>query len=163
MRKLLSMALALVMVCSLSVTAFAATDGHGSIPSVVPDGGYSTTVTYTGQGTEEYTVTVPATLVPGGSGNVVVTGTWSSEKHLNISAPTSVSLANGGNIKTLAINFANGVGGVSISGSDTESINESHLISVANFADGQTPLFGTWIGTITYTVTLGANTPIYPI
>jgi len=100
------MALALVMVCSLSVTAFASGPEPGAGGSAGID--YYTTVTYTGQATEEYTVTVPATLAPGGSGNVVATGTWSSNKYLTVIAPTSVSLANGGNSTTLGVTFATG-------------------------------------------------------
>ena len=147
MKKMLSMALALVMVSGLSIPAFAAaaTPGHGSgSPS------YSTTVEYVGQATEEYIVTVPAQLAPAGSDDVVATGTWNAAKTLTVTAPTSVTLTYGEQSKDLAVTFE----GISQVGSNTESINVTKSISVADFAAGQAPLFGTWTGTITYSVGL---------
>lgn len=97
----MSLALALVMVCSLSVTAFA----------------YDTTVTYVGQGTEEYEITVPARLAPGESGTVKVEGTWASNRKLNVTAPNSVTLTCSidSSTKNLAVTFA----GIAKTGSNT--------------------------------------------
>lgn len=60
MKKLLSLVLSMVMVLSLSVTAFAAEINQGSDPKTG-----STTVTYTVN--PVYTVTIPATVTLGGS------------------------------------------------------------------------------------------------
>lgn len=136
MKKFMSLVLAMVMVCSLCVTAFAAD---------------STTVTYVGTGTESYTVTVPASLAPGGSGEVKVEGTWASNRKLSVSAPSSVTLTNSidGGTKTLAVTFA----GIAKTGDNTVAVSDTKTISVADISNA---LFGTWSGTISYTVSMGA-------
>lgn len=66
MKKMISTALAAIMAMSLAVPAFAEDQ--------------STTVTYTGTGTEQYTVTVPASMSPGQSAEVKAEGTWASNR-----------------------------------------------------------------------------------
>lgn len=135
MKKMMSLVLALVMVCSLCVTAFAAD---------------TTTVTYVGTGTEKYTVTVPASLAPGGSGDVSVSGTWASNRKLSVSAPSSVTLTNSidSGTKTLAVTFA----GIAKTGDNTVAVSDTKTISVADISNA---LFGTWSGNINYTVSMG--------
>ena len=135
MKKMMSLVLALVMVCSLCVTAFAAD---------------ATTVTYVGTGTEEYTVTIPASLAPGGSGEVKVQGTWASNRKLSVSAPSSVTLTNSidRGTKTLEVTFA----GIAKTGNNTVAVSDTKTISVADISNA---LFGTWSGNINYTVSMG--------
>lgn len=135
MKKMMSLVLALVMVCSLCVTAFADD---------------TTKVTYVGTGTEEYTVTIPASLAPGGSGEVKVKGTWASNRKLSVSAPSSVTLTNSidSGTKTLAVTFA----GIAKTGDNTHAVSDTKTISVADISDA---LFGTWSGNINYTVSMG--------
>lgn len=136
MKKITSLFLALMMVCSLGVSAFAAD---------------TTTVSYTGTGTESYTVTVPASLAPGGSGEVKVEGTWATNRKLTVTAPSSVTLTNSINpadTKTLGVTFA----GIAKTGDNTVAVSDTKTISVDNITDA---LFGTWTGTISYTVSMG--------
>ena len=137
MKKIASLFLALVMVCSLSVSAFAA---------------HTTTVTYTGTSTESYTLTVPASLTPGASGEVKANGTWASNRTLVVTAPDTVTLTNDidGGTKTLDVTFE----GINQAGSDTVSQTVTKNISVANITNA---LFGTWSGTIVYNVSMDDN------
>lgn len=135
-KKMVSVLLAALMVCGLTVPAFAA--------------GYSTQVSYTGTGVEEYQVTVPATLAPGGSGTVKANGTWDTTRKLSVSAPSTVTLTcdiDSNDTKSLAVTFA----GIALAGDNTVAVSDSKSISVANISDA---LFGTWSGTITYTVAM---------
>ena len=136
MKKFASLLLAMVMAASLAVPAFAETQ--------------STTVTYTGTGAESYTVTVPATLAPGGSGEVKAQGTWASNRKLTVTAPSSVTLTNSidSGTKTLAVTFA----GIAKTGDNTVAVSDTKTISVAEISNA---LFGTWSGTISYTVSMG--------
>ena len=145
LKKFASLFLALVMVCSLGVTAFAAPFA----PEV--QNSNSTTVTYTGTGTESYTVTVPASLAPGGSGDVSVEGTWATNRKLTVTAPSTVTLTNSINssdTKTLAVTFD----GIEVTGDNTVGVSETKTITVADITDA---LFGTWSGVISYTVSMG--------
>ena len=136
LKKFASLLLAMVMAASLAVPAFAET--------------HSTTVTYTGTGAESYTVTVPATLAPGDSGEVKVQGTGASNRKLSVSAPSSVTLTNSidSGTKTLAVTFA----GIAKTGDNTVAVSDTKTISVAEISNA---LFGTWSGTISYTVSMG--------
>lgn len=134
MKKLASLFLVLVMVCSLATTAFA----------------YTTSVTYEGQGQEAYEVTVPSTLTPGDSAGVVkVLGTWASNRTVNVTAPSTVVLTNSidSGTKTASVSFV----GIAKAGDNTVSVSDSVAISVAAIEDA---LFGTWTGTITYDVSI---------
>ena len=117
MKKFLSLALALVMICSLSVSVFA---------------DYSTQVTYTGEKTtvdpdtgevtydEYYEVTVPAILAPASSDEVVATGTFPTTRQLNVTAPEDVTLTCDidGSTKVLTVDFAD----IALVGSNTEEV-----------------------------------------
>ena len=142
MKKFASLFLALVMVCSLSISAFAA---------------HTTTVTYTGTSTESYTLTVPATLTPGASGEVKANGTWASNRKLIVTAPSTVTLTNDidGGTKTLNVTFD----GINQAGNDTVAQTVTKDISVGNISNA---LFGTWSGIIVYTVSM-ENTQQDPI
>ena len=137
MKKFASLFLALVMVCSLSISAFAA---------------HTTTVTYTGTSTESYTLTVPASLTPGASGEVKANGTWASNRTLVVTAPSTVTLTNDidGGTKTLDVTFD----GINQAGNDTVAQTVSKDITVANITNA---LFGTWSGTIVYNVSMDDN------
>ena len=137
MKKFASLFLALVMVCSLSISAFAA---------------HTTTVTYTGTSTESYTLTVPATLTPGASGEVKANGTWASNRKLIVTAPSTVTLTNDidGGTKTLNVTFD----GINQAGNDTVAQTVTKDISVGNISNA---LFGTWSGVITYNVSMVDN------
>ena len=137
MKKFASLLLALTMLCSLSVSAFAA---------------HTTTVTYTGTSSESYTLTVPASLTPGASGEVKASGTWASNRTLVVTAPDTVTLTNDidGGTKTLDVTFD----GINQAGNDTVAQTVTKNISVGNISNA---LFGTWTGTIVYDVSMGNN------
>jgi len=140
-KKMVSVLLAALMVCGLTIPAFAAG---------APYGGYETVVSYTGTAQEEYTVTVPATLAPGGSGTVKANGTWDTTRQLNVTAPDSVVLMcdlDASDTKTLTVTG----GDITLAGDNTVAVSKSVAISVADISDA---LFGTWTGTIVYSVAM---------
>ena len=138
MKKFMSLFLALVMVCSLSVSAFAASN--------------ETVITYTGEGSEAYTITVPTTLQPGQSGEVKAEGTWATNRTLKVTTADTVTVANSidGGEKVLDVTFA----GIDQAGDNTTSISVSKTISVGSISNA---LFGTWTGVITYNVSMEDN------
>ena len=147
MKKAISLILALLLVCSMGTAAFA---------------DYATEVSYTGKGTEQYTVTIPALAVADGdtasSGDVTVTGQWASNKTLKVTCPTSVTLSNSlkeTETKDLAVTFA----GIEKTGNNTEviaaSVENGTQVEIL-VAPISGALFGTWSGTLTFTVTLEA-------
>lgn len=146
MKKVLCSLLMIIAMLNMSMVVFAETK--------------STTVSYSGTGTESYLVTVPATITvntsgTAASGTVTVEGTWAENRVLNVVCSSSVVLTNSiksSDTKELAVTFA----GIHKSGSNTAPIlttdtGASGIISVANISDA---LFGTWSGNITYTITL---------
>lgn len=152
MKKMLCLALALVMALSLAIPAMAVVT-NGSSDS-------TTTVTFDastgGEGggavqTENWTVTVPATMAPGGSSVVSTEGNWSAARKLvvSIDGNKKVTMTCGSDSIDLAITFD----GISRSGSNTAAMSkEDETISIANWTT--TPLFGTWTGTITYSAAM---------
>lgn len=138
MKKFASLFLALVMVCSLSVSVFAASN--------------ETVITYTGEGSEAYTITVPTTLQPGQSGEVKAEGTWATNRTLKVTTDSTVTVANSidGGEKVLDVTFA----GIEQAGDNENSITVSKTISVGDISDA---LFGTWTGVITYNVSMVDN------
>lgn len=117
---------------------------------------YKTAVSYDGQGKEAYTVTVPASLtpgttsiIPGSIGEVKVEGTWASNRKLCVSAPSTVTLTNSidGGTKELNVMFQ----GIAKIGDNTAPISVKGSILVNKITNA---LFGTWTGTITYTVSM---------
>ena len=139
MKKILSLTLAVLMLVSAVPTAFAAENNW--------EGG--TTVTYTATGTEEWTVTVPATLAPSTAGDVTAAGTWGSNRKLVVTADDDVTLINSINSadqKVLTVTFAD----IALVGDNTQAVSETKQVSVAAMpADA---LFGTWSGTFYYNV-----------
>lgn len=142
MNKLISLFLALVMIYSLSISAFAAD---------------TTIVTYAGNGTEAYTITVPSTLKPGQSGTIRAEGTWPANKVLTVFSDSVVTVVNSidGGEKVLDITF----NGISEPGDNEYSIVATENISVGEITNA---LFGTWSGIIVYTVSM-ENTQQDPI
>lgn len=139
MKKLISVTLALVMSISLYTSAFAGTLGQDS-----------TNVEYVGQASENYLLTVPASLSPSQSGNVKAEGTWASNRKLVVNAPNTVILTNDINAnetKTLDVVFA----GINRMGNDSASIVETKTITVGEISN---VLFGTWTGKIVYNASI---------
>ena len=136
---------------SISEDGLTYTFTHDSSGTTLPSSSNETVVTYTGVGTESYTVTVPASLTPGESGDVSVSGTWATNRKLTVTAPSTVTLTNSINssdTKTLAVTFD----GIAKTGDNTVGVSETKTITVADITDA---LFGTWSGTISYTVSMG--------
>jgi hypothetical protein len=99
---------------------------------------------------EAWTVTVPAAMEPGDTAAVSATGTFDSTRKLVVDAADTVTLLNsitGADAKVLAVTFA----GIELAGSNTEAVDATADISVADIEDA---LFGTWYGTLTYTAEL---------
>ena len=143
LKRLLSTALAMVMALSLSVPAFAANPSH------------QTEVTYEGKGTENYLLTVPATLKPGTGGDVILKGTWPSTRTISVTAEETVKMTGSiGGSKTLDVTFA----GINQPGSNEVEVTKTERVSVSDM----TALFGEWMGTFKYNVSTsgnGATTP----
>lgn len=149
MKRMLCMVLALAVALSLTIPAFAANSvNQSSDPQTA-----TTTVTYAATTSETWTVSVPATLNPGGSGDVTANGQWPLNKKLTVTTDNSVTMKNTGSPdKTLAVTFNT----FELLGSNVVSVSKEQPITVGNWSEGNAPLFGTWTGTITYTVALGA-------
>lgn len=114
--------------------------GHGQIPEVG-----TTTVTVVGAATKTYyEVEVPSTMAPGDSTDVTVTGTWKSTETLKVSAPDKVTLYNGDQSIDVAIDFED----IMQVGSDKTVSSATATLTLEDV----TVQFGTWTGTIEYTV-----------
>ena len=124
--------------CSLGTSVFATNDYQEG-----------TQVSYTGTGTESYTVTVPAKLAPGAEGDVIASGTWASNRKLVVTADATVELANSLNAndtKVLDVTFA----GIALAGSNKVAVSDTKAVGVEVMpADA---LFGSWSGTFYYRV-----------
>lgn len=134
MKKILSFLLAALMLVSMVPTALAAD----------VDVSEGTTIKVVGTGADTYTVTVPAKLAPGESGTVKANGTWPSNQTLNVTAPSSVTLTHGTQTMDVGITFD----GIHQAGNDTGSVSAEQTVAVA----AASALFGTWTGTLNYTV-----------
>ena len=139
MKKVISLILALAMVMSLGISALAAENPSSAFSSV----------SYTGEGIESYSVTVPASMEPGDASTVKVVGTWASNRKLAITAPETVTLTNSidGSEKELAVTFD----GISECGDNTTEKTYTGTIEVE---DIENALFGTWAGAVEYTVSV---------
>ena len=98
---------------------------------------------------EYYEVTVPALMNPGDSKTVSVTGYWAANRKLTVTADTKVTMTNTKDESTRDLNVA--FDSISERGSNTTQMNLSSDISVQEMND---VIFGTWRGTITYTISV---------
>ena len=136
LKRIEGMFLSALLCCSMGMTAFAEEK--------------TTTVIFTGTGTEEYEVTVPATLAPGAAGNVEAEGTWSTEKKLRVTAPETVTLTCDLDRSTEILDIT--FDGIYLEGSNIQAVSEEEEIHIADLS--KDILFGTWTGNITYNVEL---------
>lgn len=142
-KKFLSMALTGVMLLSMGSVAFAE-----DVPPAPKT--YSTTVSYEAPNDEQWTVTVPASMVPGDTAQVKAEGQWAANRQLNVNVPENVTLKNSitqGNEKTLNITFD----GIEQAGDNTQTVTVQKDITLDNITAA---LFGTWSGTFDYTVNM---------
>lgn len=145
MKRLFSLLLVVIMVLSLGTVIFAETWGE------------TTTVTYSGKyqgggggtgGTEDYDLTIPATLEAGGApGTVTITGHWPANRQAVVDADDKVTLSNGSDSEDVAITFA----GITKKGSNVAELEASENISAAEPLNAY---FGEWQGILTYTVVI---------
>ena len=151
MKKVLSLALAGVMMFSALPVAYAA-EGENTYDNNY-EGQMGTQISY--MGTQEvenggagdvWTVTVPAKMVPGDKGTVKAEGMWAADKFLQVTHPTSVTLTYGAQSMDVAVTG----GSFSLIGNSVDPVSKEVEISV----EDATRLFGTWEGTIVYTVDL---------
>ena len=159
MKKMISLLMAIVMVCSMGVMTVSATNVYDQDWDVAVDGPMGTDVIFDaeadndGDGTpdasEAWTVTVPAMMAPGDTDEVLAAGTWASNRKLVVDIDEdSVTLVNSINTndkKELAVTFA----GIKLAGNNTKAVNAKANLTIAEITNA---LFGEWTGTITYTV-----------
>ena len=113
-----------------------------------------TQVSYVGIGSENYTVTVPATMRPGDTASVSVSGTWASNRKLVVNSDETVTLVNSINAndtKVLDVTFA----GIEKTGDNKEAKTYTETVAVADMPVDA--LFGTWSGIFNYTVEILNN------
>ena len=150
MKKLISIILTAAMLLCFGASALATNTANGDA-SGMTDGNASTTVTYSADTDEAWTLTVPATIVPGAEpteDNVTLSGTWPSDIKYSVVVPSTVELVNsitGADEKVLDVTFS----GLSLAGSNTAEVTATAKISVEAIENA---LFGTWSGTIEYKV-----------
>ena len=153
MKKILSLALASAMVVAALPVAYAAENetDHSNGTEITYIG--SQEVAAGGAG-DVWTVTVPAKMVPGDTGTVKAEGMWDADKYLQVTAPKTISLAYGAQSMDVGITFGNAFSaentGFALLGSSTSEVTTSHDLTVAEASR----LFGTWTGTLNYTVEL---------
>lgn len=149
MKKILSLALAAAMAVAALPVAYAAEN----------EADYSAGTQITLVGTQEnqgaqWTVTVPAKMQPGQTGTVKAEGMWDADKYLQVTAPKTISLAYGAQSMDVGITFGLAYSaentGFALLGSSTSEVTTSHDLTVAEASR----LFGTWTGTLNYTVEL---------
>ena len=110
---------------------------------------YGTDVEIVGNGSEEYTVTVPAKLGTNSFGDVIVEGSWASNRIINVTADESVEITNKNNIfnkSKVNVNFL----GIHANGNDSTVQNIKEVVSVGK--PETNILFGTWSGKFNYNV-----------
>ena len=147
MKKVITLILALLLLGSLSVGAFAAT-GNSS---------QSQTVSYSNNAGSSYTVTVPAKIdltAAGGSGEVSVKGNWAANETLTVTCPAEVTLTN--NIVTtetqpVSVSLGSENAGITQTGNNASESTASATLIVGEVKDA---LFGVWTGTVEFTVAL---------
>lgn len=151
MKRILCLIMALIM--CMSVCAYAANETSSSTlveytgsrePSGGGDGGDSSETVG-----EYYEITVPALMNPGDSKTISVTGYWAANRKLTVSADTKVTMTNIKDESTRDLNVT--FNSISERGSNTTQMNLSSDISVQEMND---VIFGTWRGTITYTISV---------
>lgn len=149
MKKLVSLMLVLVMICSFSIVAFATTDYRNGTdvtynpadPDGIPDSGDEVDL-------EAYTVTVPAVMLPGSEATVTASGTWASNRQLVVTADETVTLVNSisnADEKVLTVSFD----GITKAGDNTAAVSATESIAVQEITNA---LFGTWSGHFNYEV-----------
>ena len=137
MKKFISLLLAALLLVSAVPIALATNDYT-----------QGTQVIYTANGSESYTITVPALLAPGSNGTVTLNGTWAENRTITVTAEPTVTLTNSikaDDQKVLDVTFA----GISEAGSNTGSQTFTESVSVADITNA---LFGTWNGKFNYNV-----------
>lgn len=142
MKKILSLALAAVMLVSALPVAYAA-----DVP--VEQG---TAVTLIGEAESDYTITVPAQLQPGQSGTVTVQGIWSVYESITVSTASTVKLISQDTLyydeKSVTANVE--FDGIEADGQDSTKVTVTGDIAIADM--DKSALFGTWTGLIEYDV-----------
>lgn len=153
MKKILSLALASAMVVAALPVAYAAENetDHSNGTEITYIG--SQEVAAGGAG-DVWTVTVPAKMVPGDTGTVTAEGMWNANKYLQVTAPKTISLAYGAQSMDVGITFGLAYSaentGFALLGNSISEVTTSHDLTVAEASR----LFGTWTGTLNYTVEL---------
>ena len=139
MKKILSLAMAALMMFSVLPVAYAS-DVAAELGSQV---------TVEGTQTSQYEVKVPARLEAGGpAGNVVATGTWKSSETLIVTAPDEVEVTNEETGKTTMVPVV--FEGIHAAGDDLAAMSISTPVSI----EKGDILFGTWTGIVTYNIDL---------
>lgn len=148
MKRFVSLLLVFVMVMSMGAMSVFATTDYTNGTDVF----YDATADNDGDGypdaSEAYTVTVPAKIAPGDTASVTAAGTWASNRQLNVDADDTVTMEhsfNPADNKALNVTFA----GIAKAGSNTTAVSATESLTVDGIGSA---LFGTWTGTINYTV-----------
>ena len=145
MKKILSLALAAVMMVSAIPAAYAAENEADYSAGTQVELIGSQEAAAGGAG-DVWTVTVPAKMQPGQTGTVKAEGMWNSDTFLAVYTPASVTLSYGAQTMDVAITG----GSFSLIGNSVDPVSKEVEISVA----AATRLFGTWEGVLEYDVAL---------
>ena len=116
-----------------------------------PETDVGTQVVYKGNGTENYTITVPAQLNPGTGGNVTLTGTWASDRVVKVTAEKTVLMTSSllsSDQQSLNVYFSD----IVQEGNNVESITRTERVAVE--AMPSNIMFGKWSGTFYYNVSV---------
>lgn len=154
MKKVLCLILAMVMcigICAQAANETSSSTQVEYIGSREPSGGGEGGGGEGGDSSETvgeyYEITVPALMNPGDTDEVFVEGFWAANRKLTVTTDTKVTMTNSkdGSTRDLTVTFD----GISETGSNTAENSVSSEISIQDMND---VIFGSWTGTITYTI-----------
>lgn len=147
MKKFASLILSLALVLGLAAPALATQLSTAAEDTEVSQ------VTYSSGVSEGYLVEVPATIAAGSSTayNIKVTGAWDVDKTLTVTTPGTVTLTDSESGEAVTANVT--FNGITQGGSRAHDFNGDNAITQSiSVAAPQNALFGTWTGTLTYSV-----------
>ena len=149
MKKILCLIMAIVMcfgICAQAANETSSSTQVEYIGSREPSGGGEGGDSSETVG-EYYEITVPALMNPGDTDEVLVDGFWAANRKLTVTTDNKVTMTNSkdGSTRDLTVTFD----GISKTGSNSTINSVSSEISIQDMND---VIFGSWTGTITYSI-----------
>ncbi len=149
MKKFFAILLALCMIVTMSVTAFAAENKTTDITYNASENG--------GVDNSTWTVTVPATLTAGTAGEVKAEGSWAPSDILSVTADENVNMYLNGDENADYATVPVTYNPIALAGSYAGAVSVTEAVTVDADNAMSEIKFGTWEGTLTFYVALNDN------